>query len=771
MTRWRRRGKRWRLWVGGLLAGLLIALGGWPMLAPVGAQTEFQQGLVAYQSGQFRTAIAHWETALLSPESPEQAAQTWGNLAIAYYETGQYRQALQANRTAIAQFTELNQLAAIGQVQSNLGNVYEALGAYDRAIQAYEDSLLTARETDNRFAEGVSLGNLGYLHFLKGDRNQALTAYQQSLDIAQEIGDREGMAHRRLNLGIAYHADDQLDLARQQYTQAHAIAQELNHLSLQAKALNGLGMVEADQRNYDQAIAHYERSLKIAENTTNPELKARTLNNLGHTLLAAHRLDEAEGRLRNAIAYLESLRTNLDDAFNVSIFDTQIYTYNLLTQILVAKGEPEAALEVAEAGRARAFVQLLQSRFIEGATGSAPGTLLMTTAEMQRLAQEKNATLIEYALVPDDAFRVLGRQRGRTSNIHIWVIQPDGKITFRQRPIAPEAPQLEDLVKKSRQAIGVRSRGVGLVVDETAPTLQSSEALQTNLRELHRLLIDPIADLLPEDPEARVVFVPQETLFMVPFAALQDESGQYFIQQHTILTAPSLQVLALTGQANRPGTRSASQSGRVLVVGNPEMPQVWEPDAETLTQLSTLPGAEAEAMQVAELLNATALTGQAASEAVIKEEIEAASIIHLATHGLLEYGQPEESGVRDVPGAIALAPEANQDGLLTSAEILNELSIRADLVVLSACDTGRGDITGDGVSGLSRAFLGAGATSVVVSLWAVPDAPTAQLMVSFYEALARGDAKATALRYAMMETLKDTPNPRDWAAFTLVGQS
>ncbi len=108
-----------------------------------------------------------------------------------------------------------------------------------------------------------------------------------------------------------------------------------------------------------------------------------------------------------------------------------------------------------------------------------------------------------------------------------------------------------------------------------------------------------------------------------------------------------------------------------------------------------------------------------------------AQIIHLATHGLLQYGDPQASGIRDIPGAIALAPSAASDGLLTSAEILT-MKLNAELVVLSACATGRGDITGDGVVGLSRALITAGVPSIIVSLWLVPDAPTSELMREFY---------------------------------------
>lgn len=122
-----------------------------------------------------------------------------------------------------------------------------------------------------------------------------------------------------------------------------------------------------------------------------------------------------------------------------------------------------------------------------------------------------------------------------------------------------------------------------------------------------------------------------------------------------------------------------------------------------------------------------------------------------------------------VPGAIALAPSQQDDGVLVAEEILN-LKLNAELVVLSACNTGRGNLTGDGVIGLSRCFIVAGVPSIVVSLWAVPDAATVQLMTEFYQNLQRGLDKAQALRQAMLVTQKQNPNPKAWAAFTLIGE-
>jgi len=742
------------------------------------AETPFEQGLDAYGSGQFQDAIAHWQQALSLTKDPQQQAQILGNLAIAYFETGQYVSALDSNQAAIDLFTNLQQTSAVGQVQGNLGNVYEALGSYDRAIAAYQDSIQIAQASERRQSEGVGIGNLGYVYSVQGNQAAALVEFEKSLAIAREIGDRVGEGHRLLNMGIAYHGLEDIALAKQHYQQSAAIARELGNRPLEAKALINLGMATAESDQYDDAIALLEQSLAIAEAMNDPNLIARIYNNLGHTLLAANRLEDAEAQLRQAITRLESLRLGLEDSYNVSVFDTQIYTYNLLTQILVAKNEPEAALENSEAGRARAFAELLEKRSDADAVPTAPELITPATPSIEDIRQtaaQTNATLVEYALVPEEEFRVQGRQRGHSAEIHIWVVQPDGTVTFRSQSIDRQALQLNDLVSDLRDSFG-RSRG-GFVPTEPADSSDSTEKLKA----LHKILIAPIQDLLPVNPEEKVIFIPQEELFLVPFPALIDgespdsqnnSNKDYLITRHTILVAPSIQSLDHTRKRQEHLAATDVSNRRPLVIGNPTMPEVWNPRSNEMNPLSSLPGAKTEALAIANLFGVEALTGSGASEQAVKDRIGDASIVHLATHGLLEYGNPQDTGMSDSPGAIALAPTApEQDGLLTSAEILNDLTLTADLVVLSACDTGRGEITGDGVIGLARSFIAAGTPSVVVSLWAVPDAPTADLMVDFYKEISDGKDKAQALRQAMLNTMQDHPEPKNWAAFTLIGEA
>jgi len=309
----------------------------------------------------------------------------------------------------------------------------------------------------------------------------------------------------------------------------------------------------------------------------------------------------------------------------------------------------------------------------------------------------------------------------------------------------PTASPVETLVAATRSA--------------TEEATASAATLQPRLRQSYDLLVAPIADLLPDDPEARVVIIPHDTLFLMPFPALQAPDGRYLLEKHTLITAPAIQVLQLTRQQRLQLANSRNQ--QALVVGNPTMPSLGQPPRP----LPALPGTEVEAREVASLLDAAPLLGAAATEEAVLARLPEARWIHLATHGLLSAAEGW-----DVPGAIALTPTATSDGLLTASELL-DIQLNAELVVLSACDTGRGRITGDGVYGLSRSLLTAGAASAIVTLWHIPDKPTAELMAAFYRYLDQGLDKAQALRQAMLAIAEEHPDPSHWAAFTLIGEA
>ncbi len=384
-----------------------------------------------------------------------------------------------------------------------------------------------------------------------------------------------------------------------------------------------------------------------------------------------------------------------------------------------------------------------------------------TVELIKRVASQHKATLVQYSIIEDSSL-VNGKKVNSSSELLIWVINPTGKIALRRVDLksllSKQKVSLEELIDNSRNESGIRNRRL-----KGISTIQPNEKDSENnsLKQLHQLLIEPIANLLPTEVDAHVIFIPQGSLFLVSFAALQDQSGKYLIDRHTISTAPSIQVLDLTYQRKQ---RRKPENNDVLIVGNPTMPSVPFQIGEPPQQLPSLPGTEEEANAIARFYNTQALTGKAATKSAVVKRLAQANIIHLATYTLNNFQE------QDVPGAIALAPEGNDNGLLTASEIM-KMKLSADLVVLSGAESATGRITADGVIGLSRAFIAAGATSAIGSLWDVSDRATTLLMVEFYRNLQQNPDKANALRMAMVATCQQYPNPKDWAAFTLIGES
>jgi CHAT domain-containing protein len=366
-------------------------------------------------------------------------------------------------------------------------------------------------------------------------------------------------------------------------------------------------------------------------------------------------------------------------------------------------------------------------------------------------------TVIEYSIFYDSTGPLLpsqirGKQPEGEQDLFIWLIRSNGEIVFRKMDLRPlhghPGGSLTEMLQAVRTAVGGRGRGQQLL---------SATEPNEPLRRFYDLLIAPIAEYLPSDPEARIVFVPQGPLFLVPFPALRSPSGRYLVEDHTIFSAPSIDSLASIPQRTIHADWKASE---ILVVGNPTIAAELK---LAPYNLQDLPESGKEAAAIASTFGAQPLVGGAAGKAPILQLLPHRRLLHLATHGLLEgFGDPV------IPGALVLGPGKNDDGLLTAKEIL-DLDLHADLAVLSACDTGGGRITSDGVIGLSRALLLAGVTNVMVSLWSIPDASTSRLMQRFYGELKVNPDPGRALRHAMLATMKDHPQPRDWAAFTLIG--
>lgn len=685
-----------------------------------------------------------------------------GSLGLVHTNLGNYRQALDFYEQSLAISRELGDRQGEGRTLGNLGLVYYRLGNNRRAIEFQEQSLMIARATDNRLGEGAALGNLGNVYLSLRDYRRAIDFFEQRLAIARRLEHPLGEANALGSLGLAYTNLGDHRRAIDFFEQNLTIVRELGDRQGEGNTLGNLGIAYKSLRDFRRAIEFGEQHRWLAREIGDRRSEGNALSNLGLAYLSTGQFALAETALSQALDIRDALRDSaLPDADKISLFETQRNSFLLLQRALVAQGKIAPALEVAERGRGRAFAELLSQRLSTNETTLNPSSPNLDV--IKTLAQQEQTTLVTYSLIRfiDDDYAAL----------YIWVISPTGEVSFRRQPL--DGVDLDSLVTTARQSLGVRGDRLATGALELTPDALARQQAETeaNLRQLYDVLIAPIADLLPADPTQPVVFMPQDELFLVPFAALKAPNGQYLIENHTILTSPSIQVFGLATEANSRLNGGSAATRNPLIVGNPTMPSVTflsESGSFQDVRLDPLPGAQREAEAISGFLQTPALLGRAATKAAVQQRMAEADVIHLATHGLLEYGDPRQTGTRDLPGAIALAPGDGEDGLLTAAEIL-QMNLRADLAVLSACDTGRGRITGDGVIGLSRAFVAAGVPSIIVSLWAVDDEATADLMVAFYNHWQQSGDKAQALRQAMLTTMESNPDPRLWSAFTLIG--
>jgi CHAT domain-containing protein/Tfp pilus assembly protein PilF len=748
--------------------------------------------------GQYQQAIELFQQSLtirqqLSDRSGE--AASLNNLSLVYLSSGQYQRAIDYNQRNLLFAREIGDNKLEGVALNNLGEAYRNLGQYQQAIEFYQQSLAIAKKLGDLLEEAKILNNLGLTYGGRREYKLAIDYFQQSLVITQKMGEKAVQGTSLNNLGLVYSNLGQNQQAIKFYQQSLAVAKQLGNLAEEAKVLNNLGLIYGGRGEYKSAIDYFQQSLAITQKIEDKPTQGTSLINIGSALFLSGQIVKSEKILRDAIEIWESIRSDLgsNDANKVSYMDLQLGSYRLLQEILITQNKPIDALEISERGRARAFVELLAKQL--STESNVTKIDYPSVQKIQQIAKQQNATLVEYSIIYQ--YGSQDKIKYQESYLYIWVVKPTGEITFREVDLKSllqkQKTSLAELVPSVRDAINVRGSTTNKItyvpgqyvkfnsdlkhwqpweiisvniekrtLTVRQPTYQPGvtdersfdevqKIDQTSLQELYQILIQPIADLLPTNPNERVIFIPQGSLFLVPFAALQDPQGKYLIENHTILTAPSIQVLDLTRKQRERLTGTAKNA---LVVGNPSpMPQPFQP----------LEYAESEAVDIAQQLGTKAIIGKDATESAIVAKMPNARIIHLATHGQFE-------DTRGLGSSIALAPAGKDDGLLKAEEILN-LKLNAELVILSACDTGRGRLTGDGVIGLSRSLISAGVSSVIVSLWKVPDKTTAGLMPEFYRQLQRNPDKAQALRQAMLVTMKKHPNPGDWAGFTLIGEA
>ena len=481
----------------------------------------------------------------------------------------------------------------------------------------------------------------------------------------------------------------------------------------------------------------------------------------------------ARSHLFSTVSKVEYMRSFLrdNDKFKLSFTDRHASCYLVLSALYCETGSRNEALSVVELGRARALSDLVATRYcLEKQRSVSPQTWIEIGKIMEN---ERNCTCLYISY--------------HRQHLFLWILKAEKPIRFRQVDIndyfsekgrkvevldlfANETfRKLHFLPEKDEQC---KDRSWFLLNDDDSTPKSSGEHDTPDFRlmneeenqqrdrtfaDFYRMIIAPVADLLDE---GEIIIVPDRFLFKVPFSALVDESEKYLSETSRIRIVPSLTTLKLIQDCP---VDYHSQTG-ALVVGGPVVGEVCY-NGEVYTP-GRLPFAREEAEMIGRLLGAHTLLGEEAMKEAVLQRISSVSLVYFAAHGNDERGEI----VLAPPPSMSRTPQ-EEDYLLTMADI-SQVRLRAKLVVLSCCHSARGQIRAEGVVGIARAFLGSGARSVLVALWAIEDKVTKQFMSHFYEHLVRGESASESL-YQSMKLMRENgfSEVRQWAPFMLIGDN
>ena len=766
------------------------------------AEALVRTGETFYSLGRYEAALAQYDLALKAnpPAARDRESLIRSNIGVSLRFLGRLDEAAASIERAVAIAREMSDRSWLGQSLVSLGIVNRARAEYQKAIDAYAESIAIRQALGDRRGEAQSLGNLGNVYNELGDYAKAIDAHTRSLAIAKEVGytaqvgfsttnlagvlaqlGRDALPRFEEALAVWRQIDRQAEIprslreiamqrlygrgdaagARAALDEALILARRLKDREAEALVLVNLGSLELDSGAVKAALDRFEEGLAIARADGSPSLEFSLLAERARARLLMGDRDAAIADLRASAVIVNDVRARVtsDDA-KIAFVDTRQAVFRDLAAALASgpAARPIEALEVAEAGRARALADVLQSRLVRARPAEQPALADLRSATAERVPlvldrlrtqNQELASLVTADSARIDEIRATARRLDATIVEYLvtpgallsWVIEPGGDVHAARTEVLET--RLAELARTVMTALDTND----------ATSSQLGPVPHDALRELHRHVIRPIASWLPAASARRVVVIPHGPLAQVPLAALEDDQGTPLIVRHTLSLAPSISVLRYTAAKRRP---PAAGSAAIVFAA---------PAAPSDAALPPLPGSADEGRRVMarlEKFTPTLLVGAQASEQFAKHKLTAAAFVHFATHGLVSEIRPSDS-------SLVLAAGGGEDGYLRAAEIYG-LELNADLVVLSGCSTARGRLTGDGVFGLPRAFMYAGTPSVMASLWDISDRATVSLMDRFYAELLRSGDKAGALRAAQLETRKQYPHPALWAPFVLIGE-
>jgi CHAT domain-containing protein/tetratricopeptide (TPR) repeat protein len=724
---------------------------------------EYGEALLAFQES---LRLAH------ESGNPVEEAKSRGMIAGLYNQAGQFKEALDLFAQALPIFGKAGMKAEEAATLHNMATLYQEMGKYDEAAARYQESLRIKKEIPDPAGEAVTLGNLAQLRRAQGQLQASIETARAGAELAHKIGNPVAEALNTLAIADSLQLDGKPVESRKAYADALQLAESSGAQDAVAGAYIGLGSIDGAERNWNQAAADCEK----------------------------------------AVDAVELMRSALDEpSLQVGFFGLNQKPYHCLLNSLLALNRNEEALRAAERARARTLIEVLgrakvdiykglpaadreQLRKLDGAVAQleftvrqTPSSKLVGNLKAARQARDDLARVL-YLKVPGLA--VKRGEAGPVSLADLKTLLPDRHAALLEYTLGEDDSWLFVLrgparangrpelfvhsLKADREKISKLARGYW-------ERLRKQGVEGPEGGELFRLLLAPAQAELADVSSLGIV--PDGDLWLTPFAALRETDGSYLVESKAIYYAPSLTALRLmdrTAAQRRPALEARMRKGSppFLLVGDTTFGASRKVDLPLRGSFSELPQTAVEVKGIAGLpgIRADILLGADATEAKVRGEAGKYPVIHFATHGFYDSANPMYSGIV-LSQAGDSAGDSKDDGVWEAREIAEE-NLHTDLVVVSACDTARGEIfAGEGVMGLSWAFFVAGTSTSLLTDWEVDDTSTSLLMRQFYREWGIGNAgqaardKAVALQRAQKWMLAQPQyaDPYYWAPFVLIG--
>lgn len=681
----------------------------------------------------------------------------------------------------------------------HIGGVYFLQGNLRLALDYNSQALAIDERRKDALGKAYSLQMQALIRVAEKNFAQSLPVAEQTVSMFEKIGDKEGLARSLTLLGNIYLSIGEYDKALENLRKALAMREASGSRDGMATARIAIARVFLAQKNFSDALALTDKAAASARENGNRELLWQAQSLTGQIYLAENECDKTREAFDAAIGTIESLRGEIvgGASENSLFFAERTKPYQLLAAMLAKENQFTEAFEYAE--RAKARVLLDAVRF-----GRNQPTAVLTAeerAEENRLRGDVSGlnaqiskisgggeakTVNDLKLKLDAARTSLARfqtdlyarhpelriKRGAVKPLEINEVGNllDEKSALLEYMVADDQVLLFVFTKSKTAAVEFKTYRIAAGRDDLTKNIsrfrrmlaERNVRFAAESRSLYDLLLRPAAAQLAG--KTKLIIVPDDGLWELPFQALQASENHYVLDDANVSYAPSLTILReLRGSQNDSGANSK----QLLAFGNP-----LEKSAKIINaDFAALPEAERQTLAIKNLYgakNARIFNRADADETVLKRETaNDFSILHLATHGVLDNNSPLNSYVLLAPNE-----KSGEDGRLEAWEIL-EMNLTSDLVMLSACETARGQArSGEGLVGLAWSLMVAGARNVAVSQWKVESASTTDLTIEFYKSLKQTGNKAEALRQAELKLRRDplTAHPFYWAGFVLIGE-